>query len=146
MMKNINYNFQYISQHYSELYTEYQALIDQTIKSKETSYSPYSNFQVGASVLLDDGEIISASNQESEAFPSGICAERNLLYFVQANYIKRGITALCVTASPCGACRQVILDTEKRNGKDIKILIINSVEEIITVDSAKNLLPLQFTL
>lgn len=145
-MEEINFSFNYNKQSYSELSSAFQLLVDKTIKAKETSYSPFSNFQVGAAVLLSDGEIIASSNQESEAFPSGLCAERALLYFIQANYIKKGILALCVTASPCGACRQVILDTEKRNGKEIKILIVNNTEEILILQNAKNLLPLHFEL
>lgn len=79
------------------------------------SYAPYSDFRVGAAALLDDGEIVSAANQESEVFPSGMCAERSLLYYVQSNRSGRKVRALAIASlpasrecSPCGACRQVI--------------------------------------
>ena len=83
-----------------------------------TSHAPYSGFRVGAAVRMDDGEILCASNQESEVFPSGMCAERSLLYYVQANRPGRTIRTLAIASAPaprecypCGACRQVMLET-----------------------------------
>lgn len=127
------------------------ALIERARKASEGAYAPFSDFRVGSAALLDNGEILSANNQESEALPSGICAERALLYYSQANFPDRKIVALAICApqskqiSPCGACRQVICDTERRQAQNIQILMAGNKGGII-VDSAKDLLPFTFTL
>lgn len=141
-------------------YREYQdndldaplcALIEKARKASKGAYAPFSNFRVGAAALLDNGEILSANNQESEALPSGICAERALLYYYQANFSDHKIVALAICApqsnqiSPCGACRQVIYDTEKRQAQNIQIIMVGK-EGGTLVDSAKVLLPFTFTL
>ena len=114
------------------------------------SYAPYSDFRVGAAALLDDGEIVSAANQESEVFPSGMCAERSLLYYVQSNRSGRKVRALAIASlpasrecSPCGACRQVIADTEKRQGAPIRLIMCGACSATV-VESARALLPFTF--
>ena len=116
------------------------------------SYAPYSEFRVGAAALLDDGEIVSAANQESEVFPSGMCAERSLLYYVQSNRSGRKVRALAIASlpasrecSPCGACRQVIADTEKRQGAPIRLILCGACSATV-VESARALLPFTFKL
>lgn len=116
------------------------------------SYAPYSDFRVGAAALLDDGEIVSAANQESEVFPSGMCAERSLLYYVQSNRSGRKVRALAIASlpasrecSPCGACRQVIADTEKRQGAPIRLILCGACSATV-VESARALLPFTFEL
>ena len=117
-----------------------------------TAYAPYSGFRVGAAALLEDGTILTASNQESEVFPSGMCAERSLLYYLQSNFSGVRIVALA-TASvpgerecyPCGACRQVLADTEKRQGSPIRVVMCSGHSATV-VQEARQLLPFTFEL
>ena len=121
-------------------------------KAGGSAYAPYSGFRVGAAALLDDGEILCASNQESEVFPSGMCAERSLLYYVQANRPGRTIRTMAIASAPsprectpCGACRQVIADAEKRQQAPIRI-VMSGAGRAIVVEEAKLLLPFTFEL
>lgn len=144
-MEKKNFSFDYSLVEMQELSVEQRELVDRVKQAALGAYAPYSHFHVGAGVLFDDGEIVTATNQESEAYPSGICAERALLYFVQSNYSHKQIVMMAITASPCGACRQVMTDTEKRNGADIPIIIIEK-DSFLLIDRVKYLLPLTFTL
>ncbi|MDR0393984.1 MAG: cytidine deaminase [Tannerella sp.] len=117
------------------------------------AYAPYSRFQVGAAVMLEDGVIVEGSNQENRAYPSGLCAERVALFHAGASFPRIPVLSLAIVAikegvlqrsiSPCGACRQVILETEQRYGKPVRILMCGSDETVI-VSSAKDLLPFRF--
>lgn len=137
----------------SELIGDDEKLVKNAIEVLNKSFAPFSNFHVGAAVLFDTGEIVSSTNQESEVYPSGICAERSLLYFIQSNYSNRKIVTMAITSDaadggecfPCGACRQVICDTEKRNGSAIRIIMAGRDTAII-VDRAEELLPFMFQL
>lgn len=147
---------------YSISYKEYQdqsldaplrSLIEKARQAAEGAYAPFSHFHVGAALLLENGEMLSANNQESEALPSGMCAERILLYHYQADYSNQKVVAIALFSpqnkgilSPCGACRQVIFDTERRQGKAIQIIMAGNGGGGILVDSAKTLLPFTFTL
>lgn len=150
-----NQIFSFDFQHYDSL--ENLPKIDKSLVMRareacETSFSPYSNFKVGAAVLLENGEILTASNQESEVFPSGICAERSLLYYIQANHRDIKILTIAITSDPavkecypCGACRQVIVDTEKRQSADIKVIMCGGDSATI-LEKAQLLLPFTFEL
>lgn len=148
-MKTIH--IQYKEYQDNELDAPLCALIERAREASEGAYAPFSNFRVGAAALLDNGEIFSANNQESEALPSGICAERALLYYYQANFSNHKIVALAIYApqskqiSPCGACRQVLCDTERRQTKEIQMIMAGKEGGII-IDSTKDLLPFTFTL
>lgn len=149
--RHIDLDYGYYSDR-SELSEEDRSLLAAAEKACTTAYAPYSDFRVGAAVRFDDGEVLSSSNQESEAFPSGICAERGLLYFVQANRPQKKIQSLAIVSSPtptectpCGACRQVIADTEQRQKAPIRILM-GGAQSTIVVESAQSLLPFRFTL
>jgi len=118
------------------------------------SYAPYSEFQVGAAVLLANGKVIKGSNQENAAYPSGLCAERVALFYANAEYPKVAVDAIAISAftkgdfieqpvPPCGACRQVILETEIRFRTPIRI-IMASKNKIQVVENAHSLLPLNF--
>jgi cytidine deaminase len=118
------------------------------------AYAPYSGFRVGAAVLLENGEIISANNQENAAFPSGLCAERIALFYAAANFPSVTIKAMAVSilnnegmsmeiAKPCGSCRQVISEYEDLSGKPIRI-ILDGRNVINVVEGIDNLLPLRF--
>jgi len=136
--------------------------LDQTdrtliIKAKEVSlkaYAPYSEFKVGASVLLENGEIICGNNQENAAYPSGLCAERVALFYANAKYPDQKVIAMAIVArktenitsqpvSPCGSCRQVMIETEQKFHTPIR-LILAGEEKIQILDQVEQLLPLGF--
>ena len=118
------------------------------------AYAPYSGFRVGASVLLENGIIITGSNQENAAYPSGICAERTALFYASSQYPKVPNIAIAVStinisatssdiAKPCGACRQVMAEYEDLSGKPLRI-ILDSTDKVVIVIGMDSLLPLRF--
>lgn len=134
---------------------KYKELVDLAKSMTNKSYAPYSNFNVGAAVLLSDGTIVAGSNQENAAYGECVCAERVALLYATANHPDKKPVALAVAASsngkilencvtPCGSCRQVLLEMEKRFGDNIAIIMYGSTQ-VLTADSAKDLLPLEFT-
>jgi cytidine deaminase len=127
-------------------------LVQAARKATEKAFAPYSNFKVGAAALLRSGEVVSAANCESEVFPSGMCAERVLLYNLQINHADDPIVAFAIASVPaerecypCGSCRQTLLDAQKRQQSPIRI-IMSSQESATVVDSAEELLPFSFKL
>ena len=136
-----------------ELSAEDAFLHKSAIIAAEKAYAPYSNFSVGAVAFLSDNSCVQGSNQENAAFPSGLCAERVALFSAGANCPDSAIKALAIVAlkegviqpfvSPCGGCRQVMLETEQRQGHDIRVLLCGR-DKTIVVSSAKDLLPLCF--
>jgi cytidine deaminase len=123
------------------------------VRAAKRAYAPYSHYNVGAAVLLQDGTIAEGNNQENIAYPSGLCAERVALFHAGASYPEIPVVAIAVAAvkdgevqkwiSPCGACRQVLLETEQRYEKPVRILMCGR-DEVFAVSSAKDLLPLSF--
>ncbi|MGM9817438.1 MAG: cytidine deaminase [Paludibacteraceae bacterium] len=139
---------------FSELDKDLQQLITTAKDNTKKSYSPYSKFAVGAALLLENGQIISGSNQENAAYPSGLCAERTAVFYANAMYPSVAPKALAIAAfyngafveepiSPCGSCRQVLLETETRYKTDIQILLYGE-NRIYLIPSVKQLLPLAF--
>ena len=127
-------------------------LVQAARKATEKAFAPYSNFKVGAAALLRSGEVVSAANCESEVYPSGMCAERVLLYHLQINHADDPIVAFAIASVPaerecypCGSCRQTLLDAQKRQQSPIRI-IMSSAESATVVDSAEELLPFSFKL
>ena len=127
-------------------------LVVAALEACQKANAPYSNFRVGAAARLADGRIISAANSESEVFPSGICAERSVLYYAEANHADDPIEALAIASSPserecypCGGCRQVILDVERRQGSPIRVIMSGNGSASI-VENAEYLLPFTFQL
>ncbi len=129
-------------------------LIEEAKQATKNAYAPYSHFHVGAAVLLENGEILSGNNQENAAYPSGLCAERTTVFFANANYPDQKITALAVAAynkgkfttdviTPCGACRQVLLEIENKWRSPMKIFLYSD-EGVYVFESIKDLLPLSF--
>jgi len=138
----------------NELETIDKELIKQAKKASGRSYSPYSNFSVGAAVLLDNGKIIQGNNQENAAYPSGLCAERVAIFYANANYRDSKVLAIAIAAksgniftslpvTPCGSCRQVILETQNRFKQPIKIILYGK-EKIQIIEDASTLLPISF--
>ena len=130
------------------------ALVAKAKAMTQQSYSPYSGFSVGAAALLEDGTIVSGSNQENAAYPSGLCAERVALFSANANYPTLAVKALAIACytnghftkqagTPCGACRQVMLETEHRYRTPMQVILYGA-EECVIFDSAADLLPLCF--
>ncbi len=137
-----------------ELSAEEQELICSAIKATANSYANYSHFYVGAALRLANGKIVIGANQENAAFPSGLCAERTAVFAAQANNPNQPITMLAIAAkndkgllkhpiTPCGACRQVILEVEDRYKQPVEILLYG-IQKIYRVNSVKDLLPLSF--
>ena len=153
-MKKLNLDTKITVCSYEELSPEEKILIDRAKEASNHSYAPYSRFQVGAAALLNNGEIIQGNNQENAAYPSGLCAERTTLFYANSQYPDQPVITLAIAARtekdfidnpipPCGACRQVILETEKRYGQPIRILLYGK-ECIYEIKSIGDLLPLSF--
>ena len=150
MAKTININYEHCS--LNELVMADRELTEAAFEATTRAHAPYSGFKVGAAARLQSGEIITAANCESEVFPSGLCAERSLLYHYASNYASSPIVALAIASNPserecypCGACRQVILDAENRQQSPIRIIMAGGGTATI-VESAKDLLPFTFKL
>lgn len=138
----------------AELTSEEQLLLQRAKEALQQAYAPYSNFHVGAALLLDDGTVVKGSNQENASFPLGLCAERVALANKAANFPQQKVKALAVSvenalargpASPCGMCRQALLEGEVHQGSPIKIFLKGNACEVYEIDSVKQLLPLPFT-
>ncbi|MCP3895855.1 cytidine deaminase [Bacteroides sp.] len=131
-----------------------QELLLAAKEATKRSYAPYSHFSVGAAALLGNGVVVTGTNQENAAYPSGLCAERTTLFYANSQYPDQPVVTLAIAARterdfievpipPCGACRQVILETEKRYKQPIRILLYGK-EAIYEVNSICDLLPLSF--
>lgn len=137
-----------------ELSEDDKQLVERAIEATASSYSPYSHFAVGAALRLSDGTIVIGSNQENAAFPSGLCAERTAIFAAGATHPDKAVTALAIAArneagltaepvSPCGACRQVILEVEQRYNCAVRILLYGT-NGVYVINSIRDLLPLCF--
>ncbi|MEI7589044.1 MAG: cytidine deaminase [Chitinophagia bacterium] len=150
------YEFEYeLVDHAGLLSIADQALLKAAIKATETAYAPYSNFKVGAAACLSTGQIVIGSNQESASFPVGICAERTLLNSIGSQYPAATIIAMAVSydpfnkpstvpISPCGMCRQSLLDYENRYQAPIKMILAGKTGPVMVLPSAAHLLPFGF--
>lgn len=135
-----------------ELSADERRVVEAARQACGGSYAPYSNFRVGAAALLESGRIITGNNQESEVFPAGICAERNLLFHHQGTAPDDKIVLMAVTSIPderecypCGICRQVLNDVQKRQGTPIRLIMASGATATV-VDSVQYLLPFTFEL
>jgi cytidine deaminase len=138
----------------AELPDELKALAQASFEVSREAYAPYSEFHVGAAVLLDNGVVVTGNNQENAAYPSGLCAERVALFYAGSQYPGSAVRAIAISAqtkgrqtdgiSPCGACRQVLLETENRYQRPINVLLCGR-EEVYIAESASSLLPLSFS-
>ena len=153
-MKEQSLNIQYQVVQLDELSDIEQQLVKKAMEATNNSYANYSHFHVGAACLLADGRIVIGANQENAAFPSGLCAERSAIFGAQSNYPKQAITTLAIAArnengflkspiSPCGACRQVILEMEDRYQQPVCILLYGE-NSTYRFHSIKDLLPFSF--
>ena len=140
---------------FDKLPEEAQKLMQKAIDIRKTAYAPYSNFQVGTAILLENGKIITGSNQENAAYPSGLCAERVAIFQAGSQYPEIKILKLAITAaslnqltnhpiSPCGSCRQSISEYELKQQSPIEIYFMGETGEVYHSHSIQNLLPLCF--
>ncbi|WP_300670897.1 cytidine deaminase [Soonwooa sp.] len=154
MEKEIKISFEVIAS-YAELNETEKKLFDAAKAVRENAYANYSNFLVGCALLLDNGEIITGSNQENAAYPSGLCAERTTIYWTSANFPKSQIKKMFVIGAPrdavsaqpippCGACRQSILEYEAKQNETIEIYFASLEGEIFKTKSVRDLLPFSF--
>lgn len=129
-------------------------LIEAAREATQTSYAPYSTYNVGAAVLLDNGEIVKGSNQENAAYTNGICAERTALFYANAKYPTSSVVMVAIAAytngdfskdvcTPCGTCRQVFVEIENRYERPITILMTGK-DSVYEIDSIKRIMPLSF--
>ena len=155
-MKNLNIETVIWECQFDELSQEERHLLESAIDATRRSYAPYSKYKVGVALLLENGVEIIGCNQENAAYPAGLCAERTALFSAGVQYPYVAVTMLAIAArtpdgelqsepvSPCGSCRQVIIETETRFGHQIRILLYG-LNKIYVMDGIKNLMPLSFT-
>ena len=140
----------------NELIDEDRILIEKAKEVSIDAYAPYSEFRVGAAVLLDNGKILTANNQENASYPEGLCAERIALFYAMAQYPNQKIKSIAVCGnpnkhklthfiSPCGGCRQVMMECENRGKEKMRILLSGLSGEILLIEGVENLLPLKFS-
>jgi cytidine deaminase len=127
-------------------------LVEAAQRACDKAVASYSNFHVGAAARLESGKIVTGSNVESEVYPASLCAERTLLYHHQATSPEDRIVALAIASDPshrecypCGQCRQVLYDVEKRQGRPMRV-IMSGAGTATVVESASDLLPFTFEL
>jgi len=140
-------------EHESELDEDFQLLVSKAREVCENAYAPYSQFKVGAALLLKSGAIVTGSNQENSSYNSGLCAERVAFFAAGAQHPADKILKAVVLAqkeggpvneaSPCGSCRQVMLEYEFNQGQPIEILF-NWQGSMVKSNSVANLLPFNF--
>lgn len=141
---------------FDELPTAVKKLMQAAAEARAKAYAPYSQFSVGAAILLDNGEIITGSNQENASYPSGLCAERTAIYYAGAKFPDSIIRSIAIIAGsqkhkttqpipPCGACRQAIAEYEIKQSQPIELYFMGESGEVIKSNSLANLLPLSFS-
>lgn len=140
----------------ADLAADEAALMDAALEASKKAYAPFSNFHVGAAVALENGEVFLGNNQENPAFPSSLCAERTVLYYIGAQAKGNQIRKIAIRATstqklisapvtPCGACRQVMLEYERLSGQPIVVLMQGQEGKILRVIGvAAALLPFGF--
>ena len=131
-----------------------RTLVEEAVKATRNAYAPYSKFRVGAALLLEGGQIVSGSNQENAAYPSGLCAERVAMFFANAHYPDAKVLRMLIYAetdkgpvlspiTPCGACRQVLIEKENTQGSPIEVALAGR-DSIYVLRDVASLLPLSF--
>lgn len=139
----------------AELPGDVKSLMKNAVEAREKSYSPYSQFKVGAAILLENGEVITGSNQENASYPAGLCAERTAIFYAGAKYPGTKILKMALTARsenhqvevptpPCGSCRQAIAEYEVKQDQPIEIYFMGEIGKVVKAHSISDLLPLIF--
>lgn len=153
-MKSLQLTIRYDAIPEQELTGDDLRLVERAKAATQTSFSPYSHFRVGAAILLENGEIVSGSNQENASFTTGTCAERCAMFYANARYPDVAPVAIAIACyyggsftpepgAPCGACRQVLSEVEHRYGRDLRVLLYGA-NHTYTFESMAELVPFQF--
>lgn len=138
-----------------DLPKEYHMLLNEAYDAQSKAYAPYSNFKVGASLLLEDGQVILGNNQENAAYPSGLCAERVAFFAYGASGSTSKVKAVAIVAgseaftlegilSPCGGCRQVLAEYECKQNQPIELILKSDSKEVYIIPSVADTLPFAF--
>jgi cytidine deaminase len=156
MKENLKFEINYTSyNNLDDVPVDYKNLILEARKAKAGSYAPYSDFNVGAALLLNNGKVIHGSNQENASYPIGFCAERTALSAAASLASHEKIKAIAITcssaknpvttpAAPCGICRQCLFEAECKHQQDIEVILMGETGKIYLFKSIKDLLPLHF--
>lgn len=145
----------YVFESIKDLPKNIQSLMLEATMARDKAYAPYSNFKVGAAILLDNNEVVTGSNQENASYPSGLCAERTAVYYAGAKFPDAKMNTIAITAAsqrkktdkpipPCGACRQAISEYEVKQKSPIEIYFMGEEGEVVKSNSLANLLPFVF--
>ncbi|KAB1067518.1 cytidine deaminase [Tamlana haliotis] len=145
----------FVYENLEELPSDVSDLMEKAMLARTRAYAPYSNFQVGAALLLDNGEVVTGNNQENASYPSGLCAERTAIYYAGAQYPDAKIVCMTISATainaptskpipPCGACRQAMVEYEIKQDEPIEIYFMGEMGAVAKSDSVLNLLPYVF--
>lgn len=154
MKKELKITYDYFL-NLAELSEEDQGYVQQAREVAKNAHAPYSQFYVGATLVLENGAVVLGSNQENIAFPSGLCAERVALFYAGANHPDLAIKKLIVVAngdliakdavlSPCGSCRQVMLESQNRQKNHFPIYLIGQDDSVHVFESIYDLMPMAF--
>jgi|TARA_R100000789_G_scaffold1433_1_gene4573 cytidine deaminase len=138
-----------------ELPETIQDLMKEAVLARDNAYAPYSQFKVGAALVLDNQEVVTGSNQENASYPSGLCAERTAIYYAGARYPESQIENIAISAKsmkhkvdapvpPCGACRQALVEYEVKQKAEIAVYFMGESGKVMKANSIKDLLPLIF--
>lgn len=138
-----------------ELPFEWAGLLQQAEQAARKAYAPYSRFQVGAALLLNNGQVVTGSNQENAVYPCGICAERVAAFSASAQYPEVPFSKMAIAAinpesplkspiTPCGSCRQVLFEYEQKFNQPLELLLAGQEGAIYHIQSAAELLPYTF--
>ncbi len=144
-----------VFENFEELPNDVKSLMEKAKEARLKAYAPYSNFLVGAALLMDNGDIITGSNQENASYPSGLCAERTAIFYAGAQFPNAKIVRMAIIAGsihndtaspipPCGACRQSIAEYEVKQDAPIEIYFMGETGKVVKSNSLSNLLPLMF--
>lgn len=154
-MEKTTLHIEYLRCRAEELDDDDRKLVELAKAACDTSYTPYSHFNVGAAVRLTNGEIVSGSNQENAAYPSGTCAERCTIFYANARFPEEAVATLAIAArnaegtftkqpiTPCGACRQVLIEAQYRHDHPMRVILYGA-DETFVFESAADLLPFRF--
>ena len=154
-MKTLTHTCHYQLCTYDELSDPDRQLVEAAKEATQRSYAPYSHFHVGTALRLDDGTLVTGTNQENAAYPSGLCAERTTLFYAGSTHPDTAVVSLAIAAFtdgafttnpivPCGACRQVMLETEQRYNHPIRTLLYGTEGIYLIEGGTRELLPLTF--
>jgi cytidine deaminase len=150
------FSFEYtLHSNEKQLPQEFQILIQHAQDITQKAYAPYSQFKVGAAVLLENGVVVTGNNQENMAFPSGLCAERVAVFYAGAQYPDQKIKAIAIAVdpenfkvdqplAPCGSCRQALLEYELKQEEQMDVLLTSQSGSVIHIKGIQSLLPLHF--